>query len=236
MDSFLNTLRNTFGWLLHKRERPIHRVLDWLKDNDLEEYFTKFEVYGWDKLSVLPDMTDSDIEMCIHKPGHKAKFKRALTNLKCKLDKPSGVPRPYGQNTAYQETVETAITEHAPISEASRPDEEKDYAEEPKQETGSLDRQYDIGVKSDNTQSESESDQESFFDIEESFIGDLKNSDESVTNISEELSSDDNNEAAEKPTILLEDIGNHHAVDNIMQPNNDNEECLQAEMDIAETL
>ena len=51
---------------------------DWLTENGLERYVPKFKEYGWDDKSLLFEMTDIDIEMCIPKPGHKAKFKKAL--------------------------------------------------------------------------------------------------------------------------------------------------------------
>ena len=54
------------------------RLKDWLKRHNLKKYICKFEEYGWDDISLLYDMTETDIETCIQKPGHKAKFKKAL--------------------------------------------------------------------------------------------------------------------------------------------------------------
>lgn len=62
------------------------RVSEWMREHDLEVYIEKFEEQGWDTLPVLLEMTESDIEMCIQKPGHKAKFKRALRYLKSDMD------------------------------------------------------------------------------------------------------------------------------------------------------
>ena len=50
----------------------------WLTENNLEIYVPKFKEYGWDDKLLLFEMADSDIELCIQKPGHRARFKKAL--------------------------------------------------------------------------------------------------------------------------------------------------------------
>ena len=56
-------------------------VQAWLRDNGLEEHATKFREHGWDDISLLQEMTDDDIEMCIKKRGHRVKFKKVRESL-----------------------------------------------------------------------------------------------------------------------------------------------------------
>ena len=53
----------------------------WLISNGLGEYWSKFEEQGWDELSLLAEMSDVDIEACITKAGHRAKFRKVLKSL-----------------------------------------------------------------------------------------------------------------------------------------------------------
>ena len=230
MDLFVSTIRYAFSWLLHKPERPMHDVAEWLKENDLHQYITKFEEYGWDKLSVLSEMTEGDIEMCIQKPGHKAAFKRALKNLRLKLDNPSSVPCSCECKTVYQETREKAVTEATPFSATNSPDQEKDDSEGPLLETGSFNQHFDIGVVSDisnneNDQSDSESDQKLFFDDKESITTDFQNINVPVKEIYTELFTNKNKE----DTKLLAGVEDHHTTDNLSEPDSHNEEYLMAE-------
>ena len=60
----------------------MEEVRKWLEENGLGCYASKFDVDGWDDITLLHEMTDSHIESCIQKPGHIVKFKRALKRLK----------------------------------------------------------------------------------------------------------------------------------------------------------
>ena len=53
-------------------------VKTWLSSNGLGEYWPNFEKHGWDELSLLTKMSDKEIEACIKKAGHRAKFREAL--------------------------------------------------------------------------------------------------------------------------------------------------------------
>ena len=53
----------------------------WLSSNGLGVYWQNFEEHGWDELSLLTEMSDDDLEMCITKRGHRAKFRKALCSL-----------------------------------------------------------------------------------------------------------------------------------------------------------
>lgn len=59
----------------------MEEVNSWLCSNGLGEYFPKFKEHGWEELSLLPEMSDSELVMCITKPGHRAKFRKALRAL-----------------------------------------------------------------------------------------------------------------------------------------------------------
>ena len=59
----------------------------WLNDNGLGEYTAKFKERGWDEISLLLEMTDSQIDTCIQKPGHVVKFKKALESLNRSMGK-----------------------------------------------------------------------------------------------------------------------------------------------------
>ena len=56
-------------------------VQAWLRDKGLEEHASKFQEHGWDDISLLQEMTDDDIEMCIKKRGHRVKFKKERVSL-----------------------------------------------------------------------------------------------------------------------------------------------------------
>ena len=60
----------------------MEEVRNWLEENGLGCYASKFDDDGWDDITLLHEMTDSHIESCIQKPGHIVKFKRALKRLK----------------------------------------------------------------------------------------------------------------------------------------------------------
>ena len=64
------------------QRRQVDEVEGWLRVNDMIEYFPNFVEHGWDKLAVIAEMTEKDIEKCIQKPGHKVKFRSALNFLK----------------------------------------------------------------------------------------------------------------------------------------------------------
>ena len=53
----------------------------WLRSNGLGQYWHKFEEHGWEELSLLAEMSDVELGMCITKPGHRAKFRKALRTL-----------------------------------------------------------------------------------------------------------------------------------------------------------
>ena len=53
----------------------------WLSSNGLGEYWHNFEEHGWEELSLLTEMSDVDLELCITKRGHRAKFKKALRSF-----------------------------------------------------------------------------------------------------------------------------------------------------------
>ena len=53
----------------------------WLSSNGLGEYWPNFEKHGWEELSLLTEMSEVDLEMCITKRGHRAKFRKALRSL-----------------------------------------------------------------------------------------------------------------------------------------------------------
>ena len=217
MDSFVSTTRNAVDWLLRKPERSMHKVAEWLKENDLGQYIAKFEEYGWDELSVLSDMTLGDIAMCIQKPGHKAKFKRALRSFRCK-----------------QERAKTAMTEeYAPISGIITFDEEKEDTTEPIPETGYLDKQYDIDDI--DVESDSESEQESFFDFKEPLTGDFQSTNEPALATSNALFIDENEEEdVEKSPVPLAGVEDYHTTYNAIEPDMCNEECLMAEQEVFE--
>ena len=54
---------------------------NWLCANGLGDYFPALQKHGWDEMSLLNEMTDLQIEKCIPKAGHRAKFKGALRHL-----------------------------------------------------------------------------------------------------------------------------------------------------------
>ena len=56
-------------------------VTIWLCEHDLGDYCHKFEEHGWDELSLLAEMSDVQLEKCIKKEGHRAKFRKALRKL-----------------------------------------------------------------------------------------------------------------------------------------------------------
>ena len=82
MGIFYSILHHLTGWVNFMQRRPVNEVLEWLRENDLIEYFSNFVEHGWDQLAVIAEMTENDIEMCIQKPGHKVKLKRAIAVLK----------------------------------------------------------------------------------------------------------------------------------------------------------
>ena len=53
----------------------------WLSYNGLGEYWQNFEKHGWEELWLLTEMSEVDLEMCITKRGHRAKFRKALRPL-----------------------------------------------------------------------------------------------------------------------------------------------------------
>ena len=53
----------------------------WLSSNGLGEYWPNFEEHGWEELSLLTEMSEVDLEICITKRGHRAKFRKALRSL-----------------------------------------------------------------------------------------------------------------------------------------------------------
>lgn len=110
MGNFYSVLHYIFNWKIEKQKQPVDEVAEWLRKNDLEEYFPKFVEYGWDHLSVISEMTESDIEMCIQKPGHKVKLKRAISHpvdeVIPSIDLGSGM-----DTSSYQEARRTALKE-----------------------------------------------------------------------------------------------------------------------------
>ena len=87
------------------QKRTVDEVEEWLRVNDMIEYFVE---HGWDKLAVIAEMTEKDIEMCIQKPGHKVKLKKAIAVLRDnhKIDSNQGMDKKY-----YQISKMTANTE-----------------------------------------------------------------------------------------------------------------------------
>ena len=53
----------------------------WLSSNGLGEYWPNFEEHGWEELSLLTEMSEVELEVCITKAGHRAKFRKALRSL-----------------------------------------------------------------------------------------------------------------------------------------------------------
>ena len=53
----------------------------WLSSNGLGEYWPNFVENGWEELSLLTEMSDTELEVCITKAGHRAKFRKALRSL-----------------------------------------------------------------------------------------------------------------------------------------------------------
>ena len=54
----------------------------WLSENGLKGYFEKLVEKGWDNLEVLFELVtnEEDLKECICKPGHRSRFRRAVTN------------------------------------------------------------------------------------------------------------------------------------------------------------
>ena len=177
MGNFYSVLHHVINWMTHKQGQPVDQVAEWLRENDLEEYFPNFVNYGWDHLSVISEMTESDIEMCIQKPGHKVKLKRALNHLK-------GNPSIDSSTAIYtssdQEARRTANTETL-LSSANN---SFNISEDTQALTDSLQpRQYCSAVasKASNVQSDFESDQENMFEGDGSIIMDIQELDEPVS-------------------------------------------------------
>ena len=59
----------------------MEEVKVWLSYNGLGEYWPNFEEHGWEELSLLTEMSEVDLEICITKRGHRAKFRKALRSL-----------------------------------------------------------------------------------------------------------------------------------------------------------
>ena len=231
MGLFLSIINQTFGWLTHKKECPMDRVAQWLRENDLEVYIQKFEEYGWDKLSVLLEMTEMDIEMCIQKPGHKAKFKRALRYLKCELDNPSVAYQTGMHERSDQEAMKAAIADVTLISADSNSSISEGDTEQPI--TDSLEpQQSNSVVNSDtsNAQSDSEADQEALFDDKDAVTADFQDIEEPVSTSSKDLSIEYKVDAEQPPKAS--DSIEHQTSDIIMESNSDNEEHLKAEPEV----
>ena len=56
----------------------MEEVRKWLSLNGLGDYSSNFEKDGWDDLSLLSEMNDCELKRCIQKPGHRARFRKAL--------------------------------------------------------------------------------------------------------------------------------------------------------------
>ena len=232
MGLFISIINHTVGWLRHENEYPMDRVAEWLRENDLESYIQTFEEYGWDKLPVLLEMTENDIEMCIQKPGHKAKFKRALRYLKSELDNSLVASQTDIHKESDRETMKVATTEAARISAVSSLNEVKADAEKPITETNSLERQFHSAVDSDSTnnanvQFDSESDQEAFSGDKEAVTMAIKGIKDSVSTSSNDLSIE-NKVDAEQPLVAA--IENQFSdIINDSNTRSDDEERIQAE-------
>ena len=111
MGIFISIMNRSIDWLALKTESPMNRVAEWFIKYDLEEYTQTFEDYGWDNLPVLLEMTEKDIGLCIQKPGHKAKFKRALRYLKIELDNPIATDRSDLHEETNRDVVKAATVE-----------------------------------------------------------------------------------------------------------------------------
>ena len=59
----------------------MEEVKVWLSSNGLGEYWPNFEKHGWEELSLLSEMSEVELEVCITKAGHRAKFRKALRSL-----------------------------------------------------------------------------------------------------------------------------------------------------------
>lgn len=77
-------------------------VKDWLCKNGLGENCIHFEENGWDEMSLLPQMTCADIEMCIKKRGHIVKFKKSVEKYVKNCDSGKEIP-----TTVYKRTRDT---------------------------------------------------------------------------------------------------------------------------------
>lgn len=94
----------------------MEEVSRWLIENGLEEYCKAFKDNGWDELSLLSDMNDEDIEMCIQKRGHIVKLKRALkrtfqtfiadSNVKTRLQEASNFQEQRKKSSSSNERTE----------------------------------------------------------------------------------------------------------------------------------
>ena len=56
-------------------------VKDWLRSFELETYSAAFELNRWNELSLLPEMSEKDVNMCITKGGDAMRLRKAIENL-----------------------------------------------------------------------------------------------------------------------------------------------------------
>lgn len=85
-----------------------------LCDNGLGEYCQAFQDNGWDDISVLPDMTDAQLEKCIKKDGHKMKFKKAIQQLNSNNRK-QGEKESSKPQVIYNRRKQFQLNKHKPL-------------------------------------------------------------------------------------------------------------------------
>ena len=63
-------------------QRKMEEVYNWLTEYHLGRYSPSFKENAWDNLSLLLNMTETDIDICIARRGDIARFKNSLKRLK----------------------------------------------------------------------------------------------------------------------------------------------------------
>lgn len=89
----------------------MEKVQTFLCDNGLGEYWPSFRDNGWDDISVLPNITDAQLEKCIKKDGHRMKFEMAILTLKSNNTKERGE----APKTLYEKQKQSQLDEHKPL-------------------------------------------------------------------------------------------------------------------------
>ena len=200
-------------------------------------YVTKFEEYGWDDKSLLSEMTDGDIEMCIPKPGHKAKFKRALRR---ELHNPS-VASQTDMHTEYDQEdghIKVADMESTLILAGVNSSETKADADQLLVSADALEQRLcHIVIDKDatnkgNVHLEQKSDDEAFCGHKEATTVEIQSLLEPVSASSNNLAAD-NKEDTKEPPVAADHIDHiENQITNILiDPVRNIEECFYTESD-----